>query len=46
MVVGMGAEVAVTAVEVVMGSEGLCYSTLEMAAAMTLTKVGMKGGGC
>lgn len=46
MVVGMGAEVAVTAVEMATGSEGLCYRALEMTAAMALTKVGRNGGGC
>ena len=46
MVVRMGVKAVVTAVEMVMGSEGLCYRVLEMAAAMALTKVGTNGGGC
>ena len=36
----------VVAVEVVAGSEGLCYRVLEMTAAMALTNVGRNGGGC
>ena len=46
MVAQMGVKAVVTAVEMVAGSEGLCYRVLEMAAAMALTKVGTNGGGC
>lgn len=46
MVVRMGVKAVVTAVEIAMGSEGLCYRVLEMTAAMALTKVGRNGGGC
>ena len=46
MVARMGVKAVVTAVEMTMGSEGLCYWVLEMTAAMALTKVGRNGGGC
>lgn len=46
MVAQMGGKAVVTAVEMVTGSEGLCYRTLEAAAAMALTKVDRNGGGC
>ena len=46
MVAQMGVKAVVTAVEMVTGSEGLCYRALEMTAAMALTKVGRNGGGC
>ena len=46
MVAQMGVKAVVTAVEMVTGSEGLCYRALEMTAAMALTKVGTNGGGC
>ena len=46
MVAQMGVKAVVTAVEMVMCSEGLCYRVLEMAAAVALTKVGRNGGGC
>lgn len=46
MVPQMGVKAVVTAVEMVTGSEGLCYRALEMTAAMALTKVGRNGGGC
>lgn len=41
-----GGEAVVTAVEMVTGSEGVCYRVLEMTAAMALTNVGRNGGGC
>lgn len=46
MVAQKGVKAVVTAVEMVAGSEGLCYRVLEMTAAKALTKVGMNGGGC
>lgn len=46
MVAQMGVKAVVTAVEMMAGSEGLCYRVLEMTAAMTLTKVGRNGSGC
>lgn len=46
MVAQMGLKAVVTAVEMAMGSEALCYRALEMTAAMALTKVGRNGGGC
>lgn len=46
MVAQMGVKAVVTAVEMAMGSEELCYRGLEMAAAMALIKVGRNGGGC
>lgn len=46
MVAQMGGKAVVTAVEMVTGSEGLCYRELEVTAAMALTKVGRNGGGC
>lgn len=46
MVARMGVKAVVTAVEMVMGSEKLCYRALEMTAAMALTKVGTNSGGC
>ena len=46
MVAQMGVKAVVTAVEMVTGSEELCYRVLEMTAAMALTKVGTNGGGC
>lgn len=46
MVAQMGLKAVVMAVEMVMGSEELCYRVLEMTAAMALTKVGRNGGGC
>ena len=46
MVAQMGMKAVVTAVEMAMGSEELCYRALETTAAMALTKVGTNGGGC
>ena len=46
MVAQMGVKAVVTAVEVVAGSEEVCYRALEITAAMALTKVGRNGGGC
>lgn len=46
MVAQMGVKAVVTAVEMVAGSEELCYRALEMTAAMALTNVGRNGGGC
>lgn len=46
MVAQMRLKAVVMAVEMVMGSEELCYRALEMTAAMALTKVGRNGGGC
>lgn len=46
MVALMGVKAVVTAVEMVAGSEEVCYRVLEMTAAMALTKVGRNGGGC
>lgn len=46
MVAQMGLKAVVTAVEMEMGSEELCYRALEMTATMALTKVGRNGGGC
>lgn len=46
MVAQMGVKAVVTVVEMVTGSEGLCYRVLEMTAAMALTNVGRNGGGC
>lgn len=46
MVAQMGGKAVVTAVEMVAGSEGLCYRALEITAAMALTKVGRNCGGC
>ena len=46
MLAQMGGKAVVTAVEMVAGSEGVCYRVLEMTAAMALTKVGRNGGGC
>ena len=46
MVALMGVKAVVTAVEMAMGSEELCYRALEMTAAMALTNVGRNGGGC
>lgn len=46
MVAQMGVKAVVTVVEMVTGSEGLCYRVLEMTAAIALTKVGTNCGGC
>lgn len=46
MVAQMEVKAVVMAVEMVTGSEGLCYRVLEMTAAMALTNVGRNSGGC